>query len=638
MMRLTDLLHPHLDGVTTVVDATDGGLDLEPYLHLPDDVAVHHGERDIGEHELVIVSFGPDPALHGTETDCLAMLRRMRPGGRGLILFGHRGPELPYHRLLDALVTHGCQVLRAAPLDYTHLHAAAVFVRTDELRPPHDWFGRPVPAEGFATALRIADEYVLADLVARSLRARVLDLERDAEEAERARGPVHEDGLAERLAAASRDKDQLTAALHRARDRVGLLEARVAMLEGSTSLRVGRALVSAARSPRQEAPRLPRELYGLWRGRVTSRSLPVSSRAATETGLRELYGRWRGRLRPGPAVLGAAGRGTTRPASDGFPAHVAAPDGRMHLAHRAFLSTPRDRMVIVGVLTDATAADLSADAVVNRALPHDGRLVVQRTDPDALVVQLSACTGDGPWSLTGTGLAPDLDRKLAELLTEARAAGRRCLLWRDGPVSAAPGLTRFAWDAVLDADAGVRLTSLDPAGAGRQRLREVFRADSTRVRLSQLARRTGAPDPLDRRRICVLAGPRDRAGIARLTEQVLSQRHRPAEVVVPDPTGLDELAAAGVTVRTGEPLAPWVADWTDLTEDRPDTLLLDLMCAQEYSGADAVGSTPAADDYTFVPELRPLLVRRSLLASGTAPETWARQGHRLFAWCGKEPT
>ncbi|MGP4091527.1 hypothetical protein, partial [Streptomyces sp. KR55] len=379
-MRLTDLLHPHLDGVTTVVDATDGGLNLEPYLHLPDGVALHHGERTVGEGELVILSYGPDPELHGTEADCLAVLQRMRPGGRGLIAFGHRGPELPYHRLLDALVAHHCQVLRAAPLDYVHLHAGAVFARTDELLPPHDWFGRPVPAEGFATALRIADEYVLADLVSRSLRARVLDLERTVEEAEHDRGPAHQDGLAERLAAAVREKEQLAAALHGARERVGVLEARVAMLEDSTSLRVGRALVSAARSPRRGATRLPRELYGLWRGRTQTRS--ASPRTAPQAAARE-----------------------------------AAPDGRLHLAHRAFASTPRNRLVIAGVLTDSTAADFAADAVVNRALPHDGRLIVQRTDPDALVVQLSACTGDGPWSLTGTGLAPDLDRKLAELLT-----------------------------------------------------------------------------------------------------------------------------------------------------------------------------------------------------------------------------
>ncbi|MEU3250625.1 hypothetical protein [Streptomyces sp. NPDC006997] len=609
-MRLTDLLHPHLDGVTAVVDATTGGLDLEPYLHLPDGVPLHRGDRDVGEGELVLVSYGPEPALHGGEDDCLAALARMRPGARGLLLFGHRGPELPYHRLLDALVSHRCQVLRAAPLDYVHLHAGAVFARTDTLLPPHDWAGRPVPTEGFATELRIADEYVLADLVSRSLRARVLDLERDAEDATRARGPAHADGLAERLAAAVREKDQLAAALRGARDRVALLESRVAMLQGSTSLRVGRALVSVARSPRRAAPRLPRELYGLWRERTAG------------TGARELYGRWRGRTGAAPAA----------PTPE-----APASDGRLHLAHRAFTSTPRDRMVVVGVLADTTAADLAADAVVNRALPHDGVPVARRTEPDALVVQLSACTGDGPWALTGTGLAPDLDRALAELLTETRALGGACVLWRDGPAAAAPGLTRFAWDAVLDADAGVRLAALDPAADGRQRLREVFRAECVRVRLSQLARRVGAPDPLDQRRVSVLAAPRDRADVARLTAQVLDQRHRPAEVVVPDPAGLDELPAAGVPVRTGEPTAPWVADWTDLTEDRPDTLLLDLLCALEFSGADAVGDTPTADDYLYVPEVRPLLARRSLLASGGPPETWARQGYRLFAWCGKEP-
>ncbi|MFJ4687953.1 hypothetical protein [Streptomyces sp. NPDC088789] len=608
-MRLTDLLRPHLDGVATVVDATPGRLDLEPYLHLPDGVALRRGGQEdaVGEGELVLVCHGPDPELHGPESAVLSVLQRMRPGGRGVIVFGHRGPDLPYHRLLDALVAHHCQVLRAAPLDYVHLHAGAVFTRTDELLPPEDWFGRPVPAEGFATALRIADEYVLADLVSRSLRARVLDLERAAEESEATRGDGHGDGLAERLAAAEREKAQLSAALRGARDRVEVLQARVTMLEGSTSLRVGRALVSAARSPKRGATRLPRELYGLWRGRT----------------------------HPGPATPRGTAPAAAPPAAPEPPA--AAADDRLYLTYRAFTSTPRDRLVLAGVLTDATAADFAADAVVNRALPHDGVEVVRRTDPDALLVQLSACTGEGPWAHTGTGLAPDLDRGLAELLTEARRLGRACVLWRDAPVSSAPGLSRLAWDAVLDTDTGVRLTSLDPRADGRERLREVFRTDSTRVRLAELARRVGAPDPLAARRICVLAAPRDRAGISRLVGDVLSQRHRPAEVVVPDPAGLGELTAAGVTVRTGTPLAPWVADWTDLSEERPDTLLLDLMCAQEYSGADAVGSTPAGDDYTYVPELRPLLVRRSLHASGTPPELWARRGHRLFACCGKEP-
>ncbi|MGC9537337.1 hypothetical protein [Streptomyces sp. UG1] len=602
-MRLTDLLHPHLDAVTTVVDATGGGLRLEPYLHLPPGVALREdSQQPIEEGELALLSYGPNPDLHGGEDACRTVLARMRPGARGLIVFGHPGTELPYHRLLDHLVAHRCQVLRAAPLDYVHLHAGAVIARTDELLPPHDFFGRPVPSDGHATALRIADEYVFADLASRALRARVLDLETAAEEAERNREASGQDGLAERLAATVREKEQLAAALRAARDRVEVLRARVAMLEGSTSLRVGKALVTAARSPKRGAVRLPGELYGLWRGR---------------------------RRTTGPAPADAP-----KPQ----PEPEAPVDGRFHLAHRALTAAPRDRLVVAGVLTPATAADFAADAVVNRLLPHDGELLLRRTDPDVLVVQLSACAGDGPWWLTGTGLAPDLDRTLAELLAEARLLGRSAVLWRDAPAAAAPGLGRLAWDAVIDADTGVRLARLDPAAQGRERLREVFRADSTRVRLSRLAHLTGAPDPLDERRVAVLAAPRDRTEVARLVGQVLGQAHRPVEVVVPDPAGLDELTAAGVTVRLGRPLAPWVADWTDLTEDRPDTLLLDLMCAQEYSCADAVGHTPGADDYVFVPSLRPLLVRRELHLSGTEPGSWAGQGHRLFAVRGKEPS
>ncbi|MHC3468974.1 hypothetical protein ACYF6T_09690 [Streptomyces sp. 7R007] len=595
-MRLTDLLRPHLDGVTTVVDATAGrGLRLAPYLGLPPGITLREGEQDVGEGELVLLSYGPDPNLHGDEEHCRAVLERMRPGGRGLLLFGHHASELPYHRLLDDLVAHRCQVLRAAALDYTHLHAGAVLARTDELLPPHDWFGRPVPADGFATALRMADEYVLADFVSRTLRARALDLERTAEERARALDARKDDGTAERLAAAVREKEQLASALRAARDRVGVLEARVAMLEGSTSLRVGRALVAAARSPGRGAVRLPRELYGMWRGR---------------------------------------GRGTKpAPAKAREPEAAAVADGRLHLAHRALAATPRDRLVLAGVLTDRTAEDFAADAVVNRLLPHDGRLLVERTDPDAVVVQLGACTGEGPWALTGTGLAPDLDRRLAELLAEARSSGRSTVLWRDAPAAVAPGLARFAWDAVLDRDTGVRLTRLDPDG--RERLRDAFLHDSTRVRLAELARHVGAPDPLAERRVAVLAAPRDQAEVAALTGQVLAQLHRPHEVVVPDPgdpaLAFDELLASGVTVRGGAPTAPWVADWTDLAEDRPATLLLDLMCAQERSGADALGATPADDDHVFVPVLRPLLVRRPLFASGLPPEDWSAHGHRLLA-------
>ncbi|QWA25050.1 hypothetical protein KJK32_37900 [Streptomyces sp. JCM17656] len=115
-MRLTDLLHPHLDTVTTVVDATGGGMRLEPYLHLPPGVDLRDDdERPVTEGELALLSYGPHAGPHGGEDALRAVLARMRPGARGLIVFGHGGSELPYHRLLDDLVGHRCQVLRAAP-------------------------------------------------------------------------------------------------------------------------------------------------------------------------------------------------------------------------------------------------------------------------------------------------------------------------------------------------------------------------------------------------------------------------------------------------------------------------------------------------------------------------------------------
>lgn len=251
--------------------------------------------------------------------------------------------------------------------------------------------------------------------------------------------------------------------------------------------------------------------------------------------------------------------------------------------------------MIAGVLDARTARDFAVDAAVSRLLPHDARIVTERTDPDAVVVQLSACTAThaGPWAHTGTGTAPDLDRRLAELLATARALGRKTVLWRDAPVNAAPGLAHHPWDAVIDGDTGVRPGRLDPAALGPEALRELFATRATRVRLSELARIAGAPDPLDSRRVAVLAAPDGPDGTARLIGQVLAQLHPPAEVLVPEPGPAHaELIASGIAVRATAdgPTAPWLSDWTaDPDLDRPATYLLDLMCAQECSGTAGPG-------------------------------------------------
>jgi hypothetical protein len=604
-MRLVDLVRRARD-VRVVVDATTGSLDLEPFLHLPGSVAYTRdsGDSELGTGVLALGMIGPDLLLHGAPSDLGRMLARLRPGAQAVVVLGYEAAELPTHLLLDGLVAARAQILWATSLGYEQLRHGLLLACSDALLPGYDWTGRAVP-RGVTTDLRRANEAVLSDLVNRGLRARLLDRAQATRVDPgwgRSGRPVPVEPARERLADVTDDRDQLLRSLRRARQRVDLLEARVAMLESSTSLKLGRAMIAAARRPGRESLRLPADLYAMWRGR---RQRPAGSRPSH-----------------------------TRP-----PAQPVVADDSLHLVHRPLAVTPR-RLVLAGILHNDTAAQLSPDAVVNRLLPHDGPALVERTHPHAVVVQASACTGAGPWALTGSGGAPDLDRRLDAVVSAARAGQRPTVLWRDVTLAEAPGLSRFAWDAQLDADSGVSLAARALAGAGREELRRIFLGSATRLRLSAIAAVAGAPDPLDERRVAVVADPHDGSAAARLTEQVLAQRHRPVEVVVPtaaDPRWFAELAASGLAVRAGAPItAPWVADWTDPGPDRPPTHLLDLVCAQEGTGADAVGFVAAAagdgsGDYTFVPELVPQLVRRSLYLSDLPPQTWSQRGYRLAA-------
>jgi hypothetical protein len=179
-------------------------------------------------------------------------------------------------------------------------------------------------------------------------------------------------------------------------------------------------------------------------------------------------------------------------------------------------------------------------------------------------------------------------------------------------------------------------------------LHDLFETQSTPVRLAELARRVGLPSrPVPGRRVAVLAGLRDAADARILADGLLSQRLRPAEVVVwgsgaaPGSAGaLDRLAAEGVTVTVvaGDGLAaaarratsPWAAVCEPGTS-YPPSWLLELVCALECSRADAVGYVPGAD-YVFTEALDPAMARTELFRDGAPPRSaWARRGLRLFA-------
>jgi hypothetical protein len=198
-----------------------------------------------------------------------------------------------------------------------------------------------------------------------------------------------------RLKAALADRDQ----------RVRILEARVAALEASTSLRVGRAVTTAARRPGKGIVRLPRELYRVWRHR-------------------------------------------------GDPAVVTSADARRR---PMFSARDEDRLIaggtsapgiaVAGVLGPRMAAALADRAHVVPLMPHDAELVLDAADVDLVIVDAAAGEPGGPWAYLGVPGVPDRERSLLGLVEVARGRGRPVVL-----AGTAPGLNGLRWDAVIPSD------------------------------------------------------------------------------------------------------------------------------------------------------------------------------------------
>jgi hypothetical protein len=250
-MRINEILPQQ--GVRELIDICHSAVDLRRHLRLPDQVQYRrHGlgdadTLDLAADSVVLSLLGPNQPGQ-TDPDQLGpVLRRFRLGTRGVLLLGWSLEQLPYHRLLGPLVTHHCQVVEAMPVDLLSIRgvrAALVIECVDHLAPIAPYLadgtrtaGRadqpsPEPADELRTALRMANEFVLSDLVSRTLRRQLSDLT----------------GQVEQL------KRTLTQA-----------EARIAHLESPTRARLARAIVNGLRHPGRTAARLPQRLVRIWR-------------------------------------------------------------------------------------------------------------------------------------------------------------------------------------------------------------------------------------------------------------------------------------------------------------------------------------------------------------------------------------
>ncbi|MCW2944792.1 MAG: hypothetical protein JWR24_1509 [Actinoallomurus sp.] len=200
---------------------------------------------------------------------------------------------------------------------------------------------------------------------------------------------------------ADRQVARLKAALADREARVQILEARVAALEASTSLRVGRAVTDAARKPGKGVVALPRELYRMWRHRGAPNVI-------TSVDARER------------------------------PMFSARDEDRL------IAGSVRTRLIVAGVLGPAAAEALGRVAHVVPLMPHDAALVLDTADVDLVIVDAAAGAPGGPWAYLGVPGVPDRERALLGLLEVARGRNRPVAL-----LGTSPGLAGLGWDATV---------------------------------------------------------------------------------------------------------------------------------------------------------------------------------------------
>ena len=244
------------------------------------------------------------------------------------------------------------------------------------------------------------------------------------------------------------ERERLSRQLRDTRVQLAMTETRLAALEQSATMRIGRTIASAAKKPWPRGALLPRELYKLWRERGAPASGAQNAAAALASAqladLKGSGGRLLSQLTP-PGVL---------------------PAGDPSLALAGLAGPGAAGLVLTGALSALGCATLAPDAVVHPLLPHDADVVIEGTGADVVVIQASALLPGEPWAYATDPAASDRGRRLARMIVMARALGKPVVLVRDVPCALMPGIGWLAasCDAVLEGGLGVQLARFNPLG------------------------------------------------------------------------------------------------------------------------------------------------------------------------------
>ncbi len=251
------------------------------------------------------------------------------------------------------------------------------------------------------------------------------------------------------------ERDRLARTLRDTRLQLAMTQARLAALEESATMVLGRTLVRAARRPLTWGVQLPLDLFRMWRDRGAPTGPGAATLALAAAQLGDLAGGGERFL----SSLTAPGLGAPGAASAGF-----TPPG----------------LVITGVLTDQACATLGPDAAVFPLLPHDADVVLESAGADVVLIEAAAMLAGSPWAYAGDPAAADRGRRLGRLIAAARALGKPVIFIRNVPAYLAPGLDWVAasCDAVSDDGFGVQLARFNPVGLPAYRPCSPFYAGS----------------------------------------------------------------------------------------------------------------------------------------------------------------
>jgi hypothetical protein len=236
------------------------------------------------------------------------------------------------------------------------------------------------------------------------------------------------------------ERDRLARLLRETRLQLSMTQARLAALEGSSTLELGRTLVRAARRPWPRGAQLPRDLFRMWRSGGAGATPPVTPAmlALATAQLSDLAG-------GGERMLSAL----TAPGLAAFTSPAAG---------------PAPGLVIAGVLTARTGATLSPDAIVQPLLPHDADVLLESSGADLVLIEAAAVLAGSAWAYAVDPAAADRGRRLGRLIATARTLGKPVIFVGNAPAHLAPGLDWVAasCDAVSDDDFGVQLALFHP--------------------------------------------------------------------------------------------------------------------------------------------------------------------------------